>query len=54
MESSMEQNNKLVMDLCQKGLFICYLCPKCGLMTYGKATSYHQQVHGTQQEHWRP
>jgi len=42
-------NNEEVIKLCKQYPYHqCYECPVCGLLTFGKATSYHAQYHGEQ------
>ena len=50
----MQSNNANVLDWCKRFLFDCYKCKKCGILTWGRGTSYHRQVHGEQEIHWRP
>jgi len=47
-------NNDHVLSWCKRFLLGCYKCKKCGLLTWGKATSYHRQVHGEQEIYWEP
>lgn len=43
-----------ILEWCKRFIDTCYVCPKCGLHTFGRATSYHWQVHGRQDVLWEP
>jgi len=43
-----------ILKWCKEFLFTCYKCPVCDLLTFGKGTSYHWQVHGKQEVYWEP
>jgi hypothetical protein len=45
----MLENNKAVIEACKQYPYHqCYECPECGLLTYGKGTSWHATIHGEQ------
>lgn len=54
MINQIKQFSKTVLHYCENNRFICYKCPKCGLLSYGLLTSYHQISHGEQEIFYNP